>query len=174
MLDANMIRDNVESVRKSLTDRNYSLSILNDFLEADVAWRSLVDEGNHLKHLRNRVSHEITKLSGEEKQARIEEMKDVAYRIKSIDEQASALSQKRDDCLLNFPNIPHSSVPVGKDESDNIVIRHWGEPKRFDFQPKQHFEIGEGLDIIDFVRGAKVAGGGFYVLKGDGARLERA
>jgi len=174
LLDANMIRDNVESVRKSLTDRNYSLSILNDFLEADVAWRSLVDEGNHLKHLRNRVSHEITKLSGEEKQARIEEMKDVAYRIKSIDEQASALSQKRDDCLLNFPNIPHSSVPVGKDESDNIVIRHWGEPKRFDFQPKQHFEIGEGLDIIDFVRGAKVAGGGFYVLKGDGARLERA
>lgn len=174
MIDANIIRDNVELVRKTLTDRNYSLSILNDFLEADGSWRSLVDEGNRLKHLRNKVSNEITKLSGEEKQARITEMKDVAARIKSIDDRAAALSQKRDDCLLNFPNIPHSSVPIGKDEKDNVVVRHHGEARKFDFQPKQHFEIGEDLDIIDFVRGAKVAGGGFYALKGDGARLERA
>lgn len=174
MLDANIIRDNVERIRQVLVDRNYSPSILDDFLHADIAWRSLVDESNRLKSQRNKASNEITRLSGEEKEKRILEMRDVSSRIKSIDEQAALLDQRRDDCLLNFPNVPHESVPVGKDEKDNVVVKHWGKIRKFDFQPKQHFEIGEDLDIIDFNRGAKVAGSGFYALKGDGARLERA
>ncbi len=161
-------------MRKALVDRNYGVSILSDFLEADAAWKKLVDEGNRLRQVRNQVSTEITKLKGDEKQARIEEMREVALQIKDIEERASALAMRRDECLLNFPNIPHSSVPIGKDESDNVEVRSWGEKPCFDFEPKQHFEIGEDLDIIDFVRGAKVAGGGFYTLKGDGARLERA
>lgn len=174
MLDANIIRDNTERIRQVLKNRNYSLSILDDFLEADQAWRLLVDESNRLKSQRNKASNEIPHLSGKEKEKRILEMRDVSSRVKVIDEQAIMLDQRRDDCLLNFPNIPHDSVPIGKDENDNVTVRHWGNIRKFDFQPKQHFEIGEDLDIIDFNRGTKVTGSGFYVLKGDGARLERA
>ncbi len=148
--------------------------MLDRFLEIDDEWRSLVDESNQLKHTRNVMAEKIAELEGEEKQSRIEEMQDVSARIKGLDQHISDLDSERDEILLEVPNLPHESVPVGTCEEDNVTVRRVGGRRKFDFGPKDHIELGEDLDIIDFVRGTKVAGAGFFVLKGDGARLERA
>jgi len=174
VLDANLIRDDPEKVRRAIIDRCYDVSILDGFLAADGEWRQAVDRTNRLKQERNRVSHQIPGLSGEEKTAKIEEMRQVSEEIKTLDGRISELDSSRREALLNMPNLPHYSVPVGADENGNIISKTCMKERDFDFEAKEHFEIGEDLDIIDFVRGAKVAGSGFYVLKGDGARLERA
>jgi seryl-tRNA synthetase len=160
-------------VRKSLQDRNYDLTVLDRFLEFDGRWRALTEEGNDLRKRRNEVSELIPKLPKEEKQAKIAEMKGIAERIKAIENEAKTVEAERDEVLLNMPNAPDPSVPVGGPE-DNPVVKQWGTPREFDFKPLPHWEIGERLDIIDFERGIKVTGAGFYVLKGAGARLERA
>ena len=167
MLDAKFIRDNEGLVRQSLENRNYDMSVLEKFLAIDRRWRALTDEGNSLRQKRNEVSELVPKLSKDEKQAMITEMKAIAGRIKEIEDE-------RDECLLNMPNIPDPSVPVGKSADDNPTTKLWGAMRKFDFKPLTHIELGERLDIIDFDRGAKVTGTGFYFLKGDGARLERA
>jgi seryl-tRNA synthetase len=174
MLDAKLIRDEIGLVRKSLSDRNHDPAALERFLEADGRWRTLTDEANGLRKHRNDVATEIPSLSEAEKSAKIEEMKAISARIKEIDDELRQLDDARTDSLLKLPNVPDESVPAGKDAADNPLVRSFGEPRRFDFEPLPHWEIGERLDIIDFERGAKVAGTGFYVLKGDGARLERA
>jgi len=174
MLDARFIRDNEEVVRQALKNRSYDLSVLERFLELDKRWRALTEEGNALRQKRNEVSEEIPKLSKEEKQAKIKEMKAIADRIKEIEAGVKKLEGDRDELLLNMPNIPDPSVPVGPQDEGDVITRSWGTPRKFDFKPLNHWEIGEKLDILDFDRGAKVTGTGFYVLKGDGARLERA
>ncbi len=175
MLDVNIIRSEPEMIRKMLINRNKDTEILDRFLAADSEWRSLTDENNRLRKVRNEVSMQISKMpKGEEKDSKISEMKDVADSIKSNDSRMAELETIREDCILNIPNIPHDSVPIGKDSTENVVIYEHGDKKRFDFTPKQHWEIAEALDIIDFDRAVKVAGSGFYCLKGDGARLERA
>jgi seryl-tRNA synthetase len=174
MLDVNVIRLEPEKIRSMLISRNYSDDILNKFLNADKEWRTLTDRGNILRKQRNDVSQIIPSLKGDEKKKKIDEMRLVSDEIKDIDTKLGELEAIRADCVLEIPNIPHSSVPVGKDSNDNVIIGQYGKIKKFDFKPKEHFEIGESLDIIDFERGAKIAGSGFYVLKGDGARLERA
>ena len=175
MLDVNIIRSEPEMIRKMLINRNKDTEILDRFLAADSEWRSLTDENNRLRKVRNEVSMQISKMpKGEEKDSKISEMKDAADSIKSNDSRMAELETIREDCILNIPNIPHDSVPIGKDSTENVVIYEHGDKKRFDFTPKQHWEIAEALDIIDFDRAVKVAGSGFYCLKGDGARLERA
>jgi seryl-tRNA synthetase len=174
MLDVAVIRENPELVRSALRNRLYEEAILDKFLEIDGEWRKLVDESNQLKRQRNIVAEEIPKMSGEEKKGKIEEMKDVSNRIKHLDARIAELENERDEVVLNIPNIPHESVPVGVSDEDNLKIREFGSPTDFDFKPKDHIEIAEDLDIIDFTRGTKITGSGFYVLKGDGARLERA
>jgi seryl-tRNA synthetase len=174
MLDAKFIRDNEGLVRESLQNRYYDLSVLEKFLELDKRWRALTEEGNALRKKRNAVSEEIPKLSKEEKQAKITEMKGIADRIRTIESEVKKIEGDRDELLLNIPNVPDASVPVGKLDEGDEFLRSWGEQRKFDITPLKHWEIGERLDIIDFERGAKVAGTGFYVLKGDGARLERA
>jgi len=174
VLDANLIREDPERVRRAIMDRFYDVSLLDAFLAADGEWRQAVDAANRLKRERNRVSQQIPALGGDEKAAKIEEMRQVSEEIKSLDARISELDALRQESLLNMPNIPHHSVPVGADEADNIIVKTWMKERDFGFEPKEHFVIGEELDIIDFARGAKVAGSGFYVLKGDGARLERA
>lgn len=174
MLDAKFIRENDQVVRKSLTDRRYDLAVLDRFLQADGKWRALVEEGNALRKKRNEVSEEIPKLSPGDKKTKIAEMKTIADRIKIIEGQMKALETERDETLLNVPNILDQSVPVGAGPEDDKNVKTWGELRKFDFKPLSHWEIGERLDIIDFERGVKVTGAGFYVLKGDGARLERA
>jgi seryl-tRNA synthetase len=174
LLDAKFIRDNEELVRQSLKNRNSDLSVLEKFLELDKKWRALTEEGNALRKKRNEVSEQIPKLGKEQKQTVIVEMKAIAERIRIIESSVKGLEADRDDTLLNMPNIPDPSVPVGASGDDNKIVRTWGDLRKFDFTPLSHWEIGEKLDILDFERGAKVAGTGFYVLKGDGARLERA
>ena len=174
LLDTELIRNDPDLIRASLRNRRYPEDRLDEFLSIDAEWRKLVEEGNRLKHERNMASQSVPRLKGDEKQKVISEMRAVAERIKQIDSAVLELETKRDEVVLNIPNIPHPSVPIGKDSSENVTVYTWGEKRNFDFVPKKHFEIAEDLDIIDFVRGAKVAGSGFYVMKGDGARLERA
>jgi seryl-tRNA synthetase len=173
-LEARFIRENEGLVRQSLQNRSYDLSVLDRFLELDKRWRALTDEGNALRKKRNEVSEEIPKLQKDEKQARITEMRGMAERIKVIEAEMKKLDVDRDELLLNMPNIPDPSVPVGALDEGDKLLRTWGSQRKFDFAPLKHWEIGERLDIIDFDRGVKVTGTGFYVLKGDGARLERA
>ena len=175
MLDANIIRENPDMIREMIRNRRKDEKYLDQFLEADGKWRSLTEEGNRLRKTRNEVSMKISKMEkGEEKDARIAEMREVSNRIAEIDKELVVEDELRTDALLNIPNIPHPSVPIGKDDTENVVVYEWGEKRKFDFKPLQHYEIAENLDIIDFERGTKVAGSGFYCLKGDGARLERA
>jgi len=175
MLDANIIRADPDAIRKMMIDRNKDPLILEEFLSADSEWRSLTDENNRLRKLRNDVSLKISKMEkGNEKDSAISEMKQVSDKIKDNDSRMVELEDIRSDRILNIPNIPHESVPFGKDSEDNVVVYERGEKRKFDFTPKEHWEIAEALDIIDFERAVKVAGSGFYCLKGDGARLERA
>ncbi|MGI5964483.1 MAG: serine--tRNA ligase [Candidatus Methanomethylophilaceae archaeon] len=175
MLDVNVIRSDPEKIRTMLINRNKDTEILDRFLKADSEWRLLTDENNNLRKERNTVSSEISKLpKGPEKDAKIQSMRKVGDRIKANDARMAELEEIRTDCVLNIPNIPHESVPIGKDSTENVVVYESGEKRKFDFVPKEHWVLGEELDIIDFDRGVKVAGSGFYCLKGDGARLERA
>ena len=175
MLDINVIRQDPEKIRTMLKNRNKDDAILDRLLDADSEWRYLTDENNRLRKLRNEVSMEISKMAkGEEKDSKIKEMREVADKIKANDDRMSELEVIRSDCILNIPNIPHESVPIGKDEHDNVVVYEVGEKRKFTFKPKEHWEIAEDLDIIEFERGVKISGSGFYVMKGDGARLERA
>ncbi|HEX9909132.1 MAG TPA: serine--tRNA ligase [Thermoplasmata archaeon] len=174
MLDAKFIRENEAMVRQSLANRAYDMSVLDKFIDFDKRWRALTEEGNALRKQRNEVAGQVPKLPENEKKAKISEMKRIADRIKEIETEIRKIETDRDDLLLNIPNIPDPSVPIGPLDEGDVFIRTWGEPRKLDFKPLAHWEIGENLDIIDFDRGAKVTGTGFYVLKGDGARLERA
>ncbi|MDR2698472.1 MAG: serine--tRNA ligase [Candidatus Methanoplasma sp.] len=174
MLDVNIIRTQPEAIRQMLVSRNKDTEILDRFLSADSEWKALTNENNRLRKVRNEVSLQISKMKGEEKETKVLEMRDVAERIKNNDGRMAELDAVREDCVLNIPNIPHPSVPIGKDSAENVIVYQRGEKRKFGFAPKQHWEIAESLDIIDFDRGVKVAGSGFYCLKGDGARLERA
>ena len=175
MLDVNVIRSEPDMIRTMLRNRNKDEAILDRFLEADGEWRSLTDDNNRLRQTRNEVSLQISKMpKGEEKDAKIAEMREVSDKIKANDERMAELESIRSECVLNIPNIPAADVPLGKDDTENVVVYEAGRKREFDFTPKQHFEIAEDLGIIDFDGGVKVAGSGFYCLKGDGARLERA
>ncbi|OGS42753.1 MAG: serine--tRNA ligase [Euryarchaeota archaeon RBG_16_62_10] len=174
MLEAKFIRESEGAVRKAFENRRHDMSVLDRFMELDRRWRALTDEGNSLRKKRNEVSEEIPRLPKDEKQARITEMKAIADRIKVIEASVKGIEADRDDLLLNIPNMPDPSVPVGDLDAGDVFVRTWGTPRKAGFKLLAHWEIGEKLDIIDFDRGAKVAGTGFYVLKGDGARLERA
>ncbi len=175
MLDPRFVRDNIDIVKTSLNSRNYKLA-LNDFLKFEEERRSLQREADELKNKRNVVSEEIGKMRSQKQDASslIEEMKGVSDAIKELDEKIRALEEKIEEFLLNVPNIPHESVPVGKDETENIELRKWGEPRQFDFEPLNHWDIGEMLGIIDFERAAKIAGARFSLTKGYGAKLERS
>ena len=172
MLSLQFIRENPDLVREALQKRQFSEPI-DGVLALDERRRSLLTDVEALRARRNEVSKQIGK-TGEKPPQVIEEMRQIGDRIKALDEQAGAIEEQLNDLLLRIPNIPHPSVPIGKDESDNIVVRSWGEARKFDFQPKPHWELGESLGIIDFERGVKLSGTRFYVLKGQGAHLQRA
>ena len=175
MLDPRFVRENIDIVKTSLNSRNYKLT-LDDFLKFEEERRSLQREADELKNKRNVVSEEIGKMRSQKQDASslIEEMKGVSDTIKELDEKIKALEEKIEEFLLNVPNIPHESVPVGKDETENIELRKWGEPRQFDFEPLNHWDIGEMLGIIDFERAVKIAGARFSLTKGYGAKLERS
>lgn len=175
LLDLKFIRSNREIVKKALADRH------NDFdLDQVLAWdeqrRTLIGESEQLKNRRNTLSQEVGRLKAAKQDTADlkDEVRGIGKRIKELDQELVDLEERLNNALLMIPNIPHETVPVGKDEEDNIVLRMEGEPPKFSFEPRPHWEIGESLDILDFARGVKIAGARFTVLKGWGAKLERA
>ncbi|MFH1025946.1 MAG: serine--tRNA ligase [Nitrospirota bacterium] len=175
MLDAKFVRENIEIIKESLRNRNCALS-LDEFLKFEEQKRSLLKEAEELRNRRNVVSEEIGRLRIQKQDASnlIDEMKLVSDKIKTFDAQLKILEENTNEFLLNVPNVPHHSVPVGKDETGNVEIRRWGEPRQFDFEPLNHWDIGAILDILDFDRASKIAGARFSLTKGAGAKLERA
>lgn len=175
MLDIRFVRENTEAVAEALRNRNMSIS-LDGFIASESRRRELLLKSEELRALRNKVSEEIGRMKREkvDASAEVERMKGVSNEIKELDDQLKALEADTMNFLLNIPNIPDSSVPVGKSEDDNVEVRRWGVPKEFGFTPLNHWDIGESLDIIDFERAAKLSGARFALMKGAGARLERA
>jgi seryl-tRNA synthetase len=175
MLDLGFVRSNLSLVREKMKDRGIA-GILGDFEALDVERRKLLSEAEALKARRNTVSNEIATLKKQKQDAsaQIAEMKQVGQQIKLLDEQAKAADEKLRDLLRKVPNVPHESVPVGRGSEDNQEIRRWGEPRKFDFEPKAHWDLGPELGILDFERAAKIAGARFAVYYGVGAKLERA
>jgi seryl-tRNA synthetase len=175
MLDARFVRENMETVRAALRKRASDLD-LSGFAELEEERLRLLRESDELRNKRNIVSTEIGRLKKEKKETDglMQDMKDVGARIAEIDDILKGIEEKTGFLLLNIPNIPDPSVPVGQDESQNVEVRKWGAPREFSFTPLNHWDIAEPLGIIDFETGAKIAGARFSLMKGAGARLERA
>ncbi len=165
MLDLKFIRDNTDLVREALANRQ-DTAPLDEILELDSQRRQKILELESLRHERKEASQE-TRIDKEKG-------RDLRTMIRGLEQEVRRLDTELEDLLLQVPNIPHPSAPVGKDEIDNPVVRHWGDLPTFDFPPAPHWKLGESLDIIDFERGVKLSGTRFYVLKGLGARLQRA
>jgi len=174
MLDSKLLRENLASVTERLNSRGGEVD-LSWFSAADVRRRELLGEGENLKAERNKVSALIGQTKDKSTvQGEIARMKEVSNRIKEIDEELRLLEEDLRGRLLVIPNLPDAACPVGAGEEDNVEIRSWGEVPRFTFTPKAHWDIGTDLDIIDFERAGKITGARFSLLKGAGARLERA
>lgn len=175
MLDIKFIRNNVDRVKRAIELKNDHADI-DRLLELDAEKRKLLTEVEELKHRRNKVSDDIGRMKKQNQDATafIREMKNVSDRIKQLDEQVKSLDQEIYQILIRVPNIPHESVPIGKDASANLEVKRWGQLPPKDYQPKPHWEVGEKLGIIDFAGGSRVSGSFFINYKGLGARLQRA
>ncbi len=175
MLDLKFIRDNTELVKQAVAHKNEKADI-DALLEKDKERRELIFKSEELKKQRNENSALVARYKREKKDASalIETTKDLSRQIKSLDQQINEVQQTVNDILSSIPNIPHADVPLGRDESANVEVSRHGTLPAFDFKPKDHLELGEQLDILDFKRGGKISGSGFPVYKGLGARLERA
>ncbi len=175
MLDLNFVTENINLVKEAIAKRGYEIE-LDELVELNDQRKSIIREVEELRNRRNTVSEEIGRLkkAGKDASEMIREMKTVSERIKSLDEELKEVQNRIREFLLNVPNIPHESVPTGADEEDNVEIRRWGRPREFDFTPLNHWDIAEALDIVDFDRASKIAGARFSLMKGAGARLERA
>ncbi|MBR5495966.1 MAG: serine--tRNA ligase, partial [Oscillospiraceae bacterium] len=177
MLDIKLIRTDAEKVKQAMRNRNKNMDeIIDSILEIDVKRREISTKTDAMKAEQNKVSKQIPQIKkeGGDISEIMDKMKALADEIKSFDPIISELEQKQRDLLLSIPNIPSDTVPVGADENDNVEVRRFGEPKKFDFEPKAHWDIGEDLGILDPETAAKVTGSRFHFYKGLGARLERA
>ncbi|MBI3800903.1 MAG: serine--tRNA ligase [Deltaproteobacteria bacterium] len=175
MLDIKLIREQPEFVKAELEKVGFPGKDIDSLLELDRRRRAVIHETESLKARRSTRSQEIRKITDpQEREVAVAEMRTVGNRIAELEKEVSALEETFQQRLLEIPNLPHPRVPVGRDEHENIVVRTVGEPTTFSFTPKPHWELGEQLGIIDFERGVKISGSRFYVLKGLGARLQRA
>ncbi len=172
MLDIKLIRENPELIRQTLEKRGDSFA-LNSILEVDELYRSFLRQTEELRAKHNEASKQLSK-SKEKPPQLIAQMRQLGEQISSLQQQTKEAKANLDSLLLELPNIPHTSVPLGRGGDDNVVMRTWGEPREFPFKPLPHWELGERLGIIDFHQGVKLSGTRFYVLKGLGARLQRA
>lgn len=175
MLDVKMLRNQFQEVKESLKFRKEDFN-LDDFLVLDEKRRAILQEVEQLKSKQNAVSKQIPTLKKEGKDVStiLEEMKELSNQIKVLDGDLKEVDKKLENLLLTIPNIPHSSVPMGDSDEDNVEVRRFGTPREFNFEPKPHWDLGEALDILDFATAAKITGARFTVYKGMGARLERA
>ncbi len=166
MLDLKFIRENIDLVREAVAKRQ-DTAPLDEILQLDSERRQKLLELEGLRHARKEAARERKTVS-------VDEGRGLRAQIRALEDEVRSFDKQLQGLLLQVPNIPHPTVPEGKDESDNIVVRSWGEPGRFDFSPTPHWKLGESLGIIDFERGVKLSGSRFYVLRGLGARLQRA
>lgn len=175
MHDLNYFRDHLDLFAEMARKRNASLD-LDGFRALDKERRELITANEARKAQRNKASEEIARLkkAKENADALIAEMKQVSDTIKSTDERVSELDAKQRELMLTVPNLLHSSVPLGKGSEENVEVRRWGAPPKFDFKPKPHWELGEAAGILDLERAVKIAGTRFALYRGAGARLERA
>lgn len=178
MLELRFIRENIDLVREKTIRRGMEPAIIDRFSEIDAGRLALLAEAEILKNRRNTVTRRIAELkqSGANDTAEplIREMREVSARIREMDARLSSIEEELRDIVMSIPNLCDDSVPVGKDDSDNLEVRRWGRIPAFSFQPRPHWEIGEQLDILDFETSARLAGARFALLKGFGARLSRA
>jgi seryl-tRNA synthetase len=175
MLDIKLIRSNPEILKKAMAKRKESFDV-EALINLDERRRQILTEVEQLKNKQNEASKQIPKYKKEGKDisSLMDEMKNLSDKIKGLDVEIRNIDDELNKILLTIPNIPHDSVPEGDTDEDNVEVRRWGEPKKFEFEPKPHWEIGETLDILDFSTAAKVTGARFTYYKGLGARLERA
>jgi seryl-tRNA synthetase len=174
MIDLKLIRESPEMVREAIATLQLTAPI-DEILALDEQRREILHEVEELRARRNLLSKEIGRLRGApETEPLKSEVREMGDRIKALDEQLKATEERLNSALLEVPNLPHESVPAGVDESDNVVVRSEGEPRQFDFEPLPHWDLGPTLEMIDFERGVRMSGSRFYVLKGLGARLQRA
>jgi len=178
MLDLNYVRENFEAVRAGLAKRGAVAAALDDFAQADEERRRTIAESDRLNAERNASSREIGSLmkegKREEADARRQAVGDLKQRIAELDQKRDETEARMRELLSTLPNVPHESVPVGTDESANVEIRRWGTKPEFDFEPKDHVDLGTALGILDLERATKITGARFAILNGAGARLERA
>jgi seryl-tRNA synthetase len=175
MLDLGYVREHPEAIEKMARDRGIALD-LAPFREIDGERRKIITETERMKADRNKASDEIVRLKKSHGDASpiLVRMKEMAEEIKANDERIGQLDENLRQFMLTIPNIPHTSVPVGKSAADNVEVRRWGAPPKFDFAPRPHWEVGEAAGVLDFESAVKIAGARFAVYKGAGARLERA
>lgn len=174
MIDLGFIREHADEVRAAMRDLNATAPI-DEILALDKRRRELLGKVESLRAERNRASKEIPRLKDPEaKQELIASMRAVGERISALEAELAPVQERLDEALLKVPNLPHAGVPVGSDESQNVVVRTVGELPTFAFEPKPHWELGERLGLIDFERGVKISGSRFYILRGNAARLQRA
>jgi seryl-tRNA synthetase len=172
MLDIKVIRDNTAVVREALEKRGEKAP-LDEILTLDEKRRQLLHEMETLRAHHNEVNKQLGKMKDKPAQL-IAEMRQLGEKVTTLEADISQLASELDDLLLRLPNMPADDVPIGKDSQDNVVVRSWGKPPDMGFTPLPHWELAEKLNIIDFQRGVKLSGSRFYVLKGQGARLQRA
>ena len=174
MISINDIRSKPEKIKEALKSKGYNGSI-NDIITIDENFRKLTHSIEMLRAQKNNVSEKIAeaKRSGEDAQNKIKEMRTLGDEIKSLEISSNELKLKLISNLEEIPNIPDSSVPIGIDENDNVIVREWGEKLVFNFKEKSHLELGKSLNLIDMERGAKISGSGFPLYVGKGAELER-
>ncbi|AWZ47363.1 serine--tRNA ligase [Hathewaya limosa] len=178
MLDIKRLRTNTEEIKKLMQNRgeSFDVSQIDEVLDLDKKRRDILVKVEEMKNERNKKSAEVPKLkkAGEDATELLNEMKELADKIKQFDVELNDIDSKIEYLLLRIPNVPNPQVPEGKSDEDNVEIRKWGEPRKFDFELKAHWDIGTGLDILDFERAGKITGSRFTVYKGLGARLERS
>lgn len=175
MLDLKFIRANIDGIRAAIEAKGEKVNI-DEYIALDEERRAVLQEVDALKAERNRVSREIAeeKKQGGNPIDKIENMRSVSKRIKDYDEKLRGIEEQTGNLLLWIPNPPHPSVPLGRTEDDNRIVRIWGEKPEYDFEPVPHWDIGEELGVFDFRRGSTIAGSNFALFKGTGARLVRA
>jgi len=177
MLDLNFVRDNIPKIEQILRNRGMNPdTVLKDFRTIDTQRRQAIQSAETVRAERNRLSAEIPKMqkAGQDASQLISDAKDMRVQIQELEKASQEYDASMSEVLVSIPNVPHESVPVGKSAEDNVEVRRWGAPPKFDFTPKPHWDLGEQLGILDLQRAVKVTGGRFAVYWDQGAKLERA
>ena len=174
MLDIRLIRERSDFVKAELAKVGFEAAAIDAITTTDVRRRQLIQEVETLRANRSESSKTIGKAKGEDRDRLVAEMREIGDRIGALDKELAAVEADFERQMLEVPNLPDASVPLGKDDSENVVLRTVGDLPKFDFTPRPHWEIGPDLGVLDFERGVKISGSRFYVLKGAGARLQRA